>query len=208
MCCIDAEVEDHQGQEDHAYCQEDEGHPSPEADIVLQPVDVFGVVFFQAGDLGDVLTLGFGELLPEGCHIGFRLGGSEFCCGELQICGCQLLPDFGRGCRTGVIQRGKADPVAADCQQGVVNVGDGSPLEILNRIGKILVDGCLADHLVRCRKDSVVCDLLKPLQFLVEGSDGSDIAQGSEAWAVTGYTQIITGEAIPISRKHVGRFRG
>ena len=208
MSSVYAEVEYHEGQQDEADGEEGECYSSPEADVVLQPFDVLGVVLFQFGQLGDVLAFVIRKLLPERGYVGFRLGGSQLRCGKLQISGSQLIADIGGRCGAGVIQRRQAHTVAADGQQGVVDMRHCRPFEIFDHIGEILVDGGLADDPVGGFIDGMVGDLADSLQLLVEGADGTDITKGSEAGAVTGATQIITSEAIPVSWQHIGRFRG
>jgi hypothetical protein len=106
-----------------------------------------------------------------------------------------------------MIQRGKAHTIAADGQQGMVNVGNGGPLEVLDRIGEILVDGGLTD-LRCCFVDCAERNFANLAEFLVEGSHIGNISQSSEAWAVAGDSKVYTGEAIPVSRNDIRRFRG
>lgn len=89
------EVKDNEAKQDGSDGKQNECESAPEADVVLQPVDVLGVVLFQGGQLCNVLAFGVGELLPEGGYVGFRLGCSQLCCGELQISGGQLVADIG-----------------------------------------------------------------------------------------------------------------
>ena len=78
-----------------------------------------------------------------------------------------------------MIQRRQSYTVTADGQQGVVDVADCCPFEILDHIGEILVDGCLTDDPVGSFVDCMVGDLPDSLQLLVEGTHSTDISQGS-----------------------------
>ena len=91
---IPADVE-HQGcQQDCTDAQEDKCESAPETDIVPIPILILLMGCFQLGNLCSVLALGIGKLLSGDIQIRVCLGGSEFGCGYLQICGGKLLPDF------------------------------------------------------------------------------------------------------------------
>ena len=64
-------IEHNQSKQDGSDGKQNECESAPEADVVLQPVDVLGVVLFQGCQLGNVLTFGVGELLPKGGYVGF-----------------------------------------------------------------------------------------------------------------------------------------
>lgn len=91
---IPADVE-HQGcQQDCTDAQEDKCESAPETDIVPIPILILLMGCFQLGNLCSVLALGIGKLLSGDIQIRVCLGGSEFCCGYLQIGSGKLLADF------------------------------------------------------------------------------------------------------------------
>ena len=141
-------------QENYTDAKEDEGEPSPEADIILQPVDILGVAGLQLGELGDVLPLGVCEFLAEFADFRFVLCSLQLCGSQLQICGGKLLADLRGGGGTGMIQRRKANTISADGSQRFVDDGDSRPLIVLDRIGEIFIDGGIAD--LRCGRSKLL----------------------------------------------------
>ena len=82
-----------------------------------------------------------------------------------------------------MVHRRLSYPSAADGGQGVVNAGNGSPLEILLRMGKIIIDGGFSDWLGR-QVDQLHGDLPAVPDLPVEGTDGHNILHGCQLGTV------------------------